>query len=398
MAYRSVVLEAMDDWEEVLKLRVRALKNPQDAERDDFRASVLEEVRRERFVSFTGWRPEEIYIFTLVAYPRPELLHLTRNGKVSKFFDLLHEKWNPSFFDWTLLLWLFSGRAHEFFTDLLWLLPKRQRAKEAEMGRVLFSGMIKGDFMDHRTASSTIAALVSWPLESTFASDHEREIYALCQDMTAAETGFVCRSLIRYRCRDKNGCQCGYNVGEDFCVCRINYIKNNYRGPKGENLEYDLEKEYACALLGKVLENHEPGMCNARDQWTEQQRDEFVRSACEFVFSEQVYIELYQNLHSSKRPTLQLEHPRILSKREFQFNSVRSSDGDYDHTFAQHSGCVSRGCKQFVKQGCKNTSCKQHCEKGLRSCRVHRVYLVNSNMPTYNIRPNIKNSQPPIRD
>lgn len=404
MAYRSVVLEAIDDWDEVLNIQARKLRDPRDAEIDDFRRSVLDEIIHHRGVSFAGWHLEEVSIFITVAFPRRELRRLIGNGDVSKFFDLLHETWRPSFFNWAFLLWKFTGNAHDFFTDLLFLMPQAQRASPAEMGKVFFSEMIRKDIMRHTTLSSIIAAFVSWPLESTYVTVHEKEVASLSQLLTAWDTGILCRSLIRHRCRKH--CQCGYDVKEDHCVCMMRYLDGLRRGrrrgvgsggrptPRGEDFEGDMQKEYACALLKVVLENHLPGKRDTRLAWGPDERDEFVQSSCEYIFSDEVYVELYQNFHSSRKPTRELREPRALSQKEIHNNKFRSRDKDYDNTFAQHSGCVHPGCKQNVKQHCTNTCCKLHCDNGTRSCRVHRVYLGAEHLPNYDVRPNIIGSRP----
>lgn len=392
MAFRTVVTDTLDEWDELLRERVHSL-NPSDPspDSDEFRCSVLSELHEKRYVSFRHWRAEEILVFVVIAFPRSELLKLTAAGRVSTFFRALHEKWNPSFKSWVHVLWRFTGHAHEFFSDVLFLMPSEQKAPFREMGRVLFRELIQERIMAPETAVSVIGAMIQWPLERTMVTRHAGQLYSLALLLTPDETGFLCRSLFMYRAKELNdGCNCGYEKDEQFCRCAMRYVRNNYTGKKGMDLEHDRDKEYACALCRIIMEKHaEHGRHVAKFRWAEREKEEFLMSACDEVFSEQIYIELFQNLNAGRMPRLRLRRPRALSHYELNHNAMRSIDSDYHHGFAQHAGCVTQNCKQAWKTGCQNTSCQTHCFKnGLLECRPHRNYEPLG-LPTYKPRRNI---------
>lgn len=392
MAFRTAVLDTLDEWDELLRERVGKLtRNDPNPDSDEFRSDVLQELHEYRCVSFRHWRAEEVLVFVFIAFPRNELLRLTSAGKVSKFFGLLHQKWFPSFLEWMHVLWRFTGQAHEFFSDLLFLMPDNQKVTYRQMGRVLFRDIVNEDIMPRKTVPSVIGALIEWPLESTMVIQHARHICDLSRLLTPDETGFLCRSLIMYRAREpNNGCGCGYERDERYCVCAMRYIKNNYTGKKGMDLEFDRDKEYACALCRIIIEIHaERGSAVPEALWSEPQTEEFIRSACDEVFSEQIYIELFQNLKRGRMPSLRQLYPRALSDYETKNNTIRAIDRDYHHGFAQHAGCVKQNCKQAWKTGCENTSCNTHCFKyGRRECRAHRNYEPLG-LPEYPPRKNI---------
>lgn len=392
MAFRTVVTDALDEWDELLRERVQTLRRSDPSpDGDEFRYAVLKELHENRYVSFRHWRAEEILIFVLVAFPRAELLKLTASGRVSKFFVALHEKWHPSFANWIHVIWRFTGHAHEFFSDVLFLMPPEQKAPFREMGRVLFRELIQKEIMPPETAVSVIGVLIEWPLERTMVNVHAEQLYSFTLLLTPDETGFLCRSLIMYRAKELNNeCDCGYGKDEHFCKCASRYIRNNYRGKKGIDLEHDRDKEYACALCRIIIEKHaEHGRHVEKFKWTDKEKEEFLMSACDEVFSEQIYIELFQNLNVGRMPRLRQRRPRALSHYELNHNALRSTDSDYHHGFAQHAGCVAQNCKQAWKTGCQNTSCNTHCFKnGLLECRPHRNYEPLG-LPTYNPRRNI---------
>lgn len=392
MAFRTAVLDALDEWDELLRDRAANLRRTDpNPDSDEFRCGLLKELHEHHCVSFRHWRAEEVLVFVIVAFSRSELLKLTTSGRVATFFNVLHEKWHPSFTNWVHVLWRFTGQAHEFFCDLLFLMPPRQRPPYHEMGRVLFHDVIAEEIMPRKTAVSVIGALVEWPLERTMVSKHADRIYDLSMRLTPDETGFLCRSLIMYRARELNsGCGCGYERDESYCICSMRYIKNNYTGKKGMDLEHDRDKEYACALCRIIIEHHaEHGRQVPAARWTEEQTEEFIMSTCDEVFSEQIYIELFQNLKAGRKPRLRQRYPRSLSDYEIKNNSLRSIDSDYNHGFAQHAGCVTQNCKQAWKTDCENTSCNTHCFRtGLVQCRVHRNYEPLG-LPNYRPRKNI---------
>lgn len=358
--FRTPLADALEEWEANFPRVAKQNKLPSNGlHTDTARANLLLQFRESCALNFERWIPMEILIYCSQALPRSELLRLTQEGNTSQFLKVLHNQWNPSFHDWIQVLWTFCGRAHEFFGDLVYLLPDEQRPDPHMMGRVFFKDMQ----LSRETAADIAGALIKWPSENTFAVLHSKLLFHLSKQLSPAETGYLCRSLILYRIMARCKCQCGYKEGEQICVCERLV------------LSLDLDKEYARALYELVLADHGQEKPRVEDRWDQSAREEFIVSACEYVFSEPTYREIYQHLQGGHMPTRSQDHPRELTDWEVRNNVFRSADGDYDSSMAQHSGCVVSGCKQMTKKECTNITCKTHCcQIGMQDCRVHRHY------------------------
>lgn len=383
MALRAVVKDTLDEWEEMLQaLAVEVEGNQLTTHEDQFRAETLRRMQEELCTTFRGWCIDEVFIFVLIAYPRDELLRLTQRGANSDFFSRLYYSWKPPFIDWIHLLWKFSGPAHEFFADLLSMIPSKIRPSPRMYGALLFGEMMRRGIWYAETLPSVLGALIHHPLESTRVIDHAVVIHDMCLSLGPQMAGLVARSLLQYRARERSGfCRCGYQPGEVSCRC-------DYRNQKLQSdlnkdaakINEDTDKEYTSALLKLVLAYFGDerwrflGELEGNVTWNDVQIDEFIRSTCEHVFSQQVYVELYQNTRSGRRPREMLKFPRVLSEWERRNNINRFGDGDYDNGVAQHAGCVSKHCKQSFKVGCINMCCNTHCAQlGTRKCRVHKT-------------------------
>lgn len=375
--FHSHVNDAVADWRIQHERALRAYNNNRglaEPTGDKGLSLVLRSFMNNCQVSFKGWVTEEVAAFVIIAYPRELLMEVCEHGMYSAFLDGIHVDWKPTFLDWAHLLWLVCGNACELFADLLYLLPASQKTDKGTMGRVLFCDMIEKGIFSEVTCRSIIAVFLKYPMEGTFARFHEKEMDDLSKFLSPFGIGLVFRSLLLHRARDER-CDCGYMRGEEDCTCHAKYIRNHYSGPSGLQLDDDLQKEYACVLMKLICERHDAMVIDVEMRWTKQHRDEFLVSACEYIFSQQAYTELFQNLSKGEKPTLQQKNCRALSGDEITANSVRSRDRDFSHTMAQHGGCVQSNCKQMMKTGCVNVCCKQHCQKiGTRSCKVHRMY------------------------
>lgn len=392
LGFRSIVTDAITDWEGLFRSKKNEVppEPEMDPRTEENRAIILGELLTRYFVTFEGWVMEEILLFAVCCYSRKLLCRVTQKGGFSKFLDVLFGDWKPSFYDWMQFLWEFCGHASEMFADVVYLLPPHQKEEKVIMGKVLFNDFIKNGVMPESSCASVIGALVEYPMESWYARKHEDQIHLLSKFLSSVEVGLLCRSLVVHRARLRHDCHCGYKSNEEDCVCLENRVRDDRGRPKGYGLENDFDKEYAFVIMKLILERHDKEAVVQSCRWTQEEIDEFVRSACEIVFSEGVYKEIYQNIHLGKTPRLKQKNARKLSMRERDNNTTRNVDQDYSHSFAQHGGCVSSGCKQASKSGCANVSCKQHCVKyGYINCRVHRNYTPRE-APTYAQRPCIE--------
>lgn len=359
-AFRAPLVDALEEWDAHFPRAAKQKKLPPNGLHSDVvRADLLRHLRESYALNFGRWIPMEVFVYCSRTLPRSELVRLTREGQASQFLAVLYDGWDPSFHDWMQALWVFCGRAHEFFGDLVFLLPEKQRPEPHVMGRVLF----KDVQLSREAAADVAGALIKWPDESTFAIPHSKQIFHLSKQLSAGETGYLCRSLILYRVMLRCKCQCGYEEGEESCQCgRLDF-------------SLDQDKEYARALYGLILADHVQEKLRLEDRWSQSDRDEFIVNACEYVFSEPAYKEIYQHLQGGQMPTRLQKHSRKLTDWEVRNNVYRSADGDYDSSMAQHSGCIVRGCKQMTKKECANVACKTHCcQIGMQDCRGHRHY------------------------
>lgn len=336
-------------------------------------SEVLEELRTHSFLSFEGWRAEEVLVYLCETYPLEELKRLTRSRKTSQFLEQVHEDWNPRFLDWMHVMWRFSGLSHELFADIVYLLPDSQKASDAETGRVLFRELIWQKVLPEGACASLAGALIQWPRESTLGMRHATDIYHLAKDLSPQETGFLCRSLVMFRAMSK--CQCGYERNEQQCIC-------------GKmSLKYDPDQDYVTVLFQQILADHAPTKVIVEDRWSEEQAEEFLRSACEYVFSEPAYNEIVHAVLHGKRAKLKQQHPRSLTPFEKEH---RGKNWDCKPHMVEHNTCVHEGCPQMIKAGCANLSCKTHCTKdGMLECHTHRYYTPRP-LPKYPQRRSIR--------
>ena len=403
VGFRSYVTDAIKDWEMLYCKRPERQLSHKDEHvalsDDDERTGILRELIRDYFVSFEGWITEEVVLFIYSSYPSDLLLELTKSGSTSRFLNVIHEHWKPTFLQWVNLLWLVCGKACEFFTDLLYLLPERQQPVESGrraqidmgfIGEVLFRDMISMNSYSWRTCTHVIGAYLPYPDECSFGWEHFEMLCKLSSKLSAIDAGFVFRSLLLYRAHRRRNCECGYARGEESCMCEQKSIRNGWIRSGNDELESDPFKEYACVILKLILEMHHVEAVVTTLRWTEEEQDDFVKSACERVFCAPVYIEIYQNLRQGRKPTKEQEYPRTLTDAERLGNTTRNLDNDYNHSLAQHGGCVKRNCKQSMKTLCANLSCKQHCELAYKRCKVHRYFPQGIEYPEENRRRNIR--------
>lgn len=371
--FRTPVHDAVEEWEE----RFPAIAENADMKKDgtfsdNLRSHLLQELRSLWFLNFEGWRAEEVLVFLFKTYPREELVRLTKSGNTSAFLEQVHDDWKPRFVDWMHVLWRFSGRSHEFFADIVFLLPPSQKAPEAETGRVLFRELIWQKILPEGACASLTGTLIQWPRESTLGLRHAKEIYHLAKELSSVEAGFLCRSLVMFRAMAM--CTCGYARNEPECVC-------------GKmDLRFDLDQDYVTILFQKILSDHEPNKVVVEDRWNEEQAEEFLRSACEYVFSDLVYKEIVHDAMHGKKTNLKQNCPRPLTNYEKKHQRAR----DCKAHMAEHNNCVHSGCPQMIKTGCTNLSCKTHCTShGMEHCHTHRFYTPKA-MPTYPSRRSIR--------
>lgn len=370
MAFRQVVHDAVDEWEEQLHLKVENYSGENDPGSDIFRTEVLRTLHDILCVSFVDWVLDEVLVFAYIAYDRNELVKLTKEGKSSQFFALLHKYWFPSAIEWMHFLWRFSGPSHQFFADLLVSLPSGQRQRRDELGAILFDHMVSRRIWLEASLPSIVGVLVRRPNELTRVKDHAIDIRSLSKRLSPHSAGLVCRSLLIYRARERsNTCVCGYELRQPCCTCADRSKNSRPKDRHGFDLSGDLDKEYARALISYTLTHFE-------DEWHQESQEEFIRTTCDYVFSEQIYTELFQHLRQGQHPTKLQSHPRPLTDFERRNNILRVEDGDYDRGFAQHAGCVQPNCKQAAKEGCENTCCNTHCLRlATKSCWKHKVFL-----------------------
>lgn len=380
ITFSTALIDALDDWEEcVSRERERLDRVQRDWIGDDQAcAAILTELCEILCVNFRDFLAEEVLVFMLRTYPRGELVRL--GTKPSSYLSALYRFWNPDVTTWAAILWRFTGKgcslfAQTFSSNCGVRLPDRTLA---HIGEAIFLNLPRSELVDTKIGEHTLisatGALVRLPRESTVARLHEEDIYEYTKFLSPTAIGSVCQRLLMFRARPKS-CKCGSRPGETECTCPL-------------QLELDPSKEYAFVLFRLILERHrgDNDFGEAADdeeaqsentRWSPNDEVAFLRAACEQVFSDGVYRELYQNLglsssFSAREPPLR--NPRVLTKQELQSNYNRSVDGDYSSGISQHGGCVARNCKQVAKRDCANVSCKQHCARyGLLRCKSHRT-------------------------
>eukprot|EP00177_Eucheuma_denticulatum_P000413 GFKZ01000715.1.p1 GENE.GFKZ01000715.1~~GFKZ01000715.1.p1 ORF type:complete len:416 (+),score=33.06 GFKZ01000715.1:221-1468(+) len=323
---------------------------------DAMRASCLKSLKRYQCMSFDKWTVDEVFVYTLMIFPRKDFVYLTRKGFHSEFLHEIFIDWLPSLYEWMSFLWKFCGHAHEFYGDVITLMPEDEFGTVDELARVLFSEMD----LTRAAAASVAGALVPFPCENTFAIQHATDLFLLMNGLGPRDAGRMCCSLILYRIMMRSGCHCGYEAGQENCNCQLDDVMDN-------------DKEYARVLYSLVLADHTEAALRVKDQWSQEERSEFIREACEYVFSEHAYTAIHQQMFDGVKPTTKQKHPRILKDWETK-QDVYKKDG-YEDFMKNQIGCVIPGCPQMTKKECTNATCKTHCcEIGMRECRVHRHY------------------------
>lgn len=323
---------------------------------DIMRAACLRSLKRYQCMSFETWTVEEVFVYVLMIFPRKDFVYLTRKGLHSEFLHEIFIDWLPSLHEWMSFLWKFCSHAHEFYGDVITLLPEDEFGTVDELARVLFSEMD----LPRAAAASVAGALVQFPCENTFAIQHAKDLFLLMNGLGVKESGRLCSSLIFYRIMMKSGCHCGYDAGQENCICPLDAVMDN-------------DKEYARVLYSLVLADHTEAALRVKDQWSREQRSEFIREACEYVFSEHAYIAIHQQMFDGVKPTRKQKHPRVLEEWERR-QDVYKKEG-YEDFMKNQTGCVIPGCPQMTKKECTNATCKTHCcEIGMRECRAHRHY------------------------
>lgn len=336
----------------------------------------LYQLREHWCLTFDGWRPHEVLVFIATTYPREQLVQLTKSRRNSQFLRQIHHEWRPRFVDWMTVLWRFCGAAHELFADLVFLLPQGQRAPDPEMGRVFFRDLVWRSVIPEAACADIAGALIEWPMESTLGLRHAKAIYHLAKDLSPEETGFLCRSLVLMR--SMRNCTCGYARNEPECVCG------------GSNLQLDLDQDYVTALFPLILADHAQTKVVVEDRWDEEQQEDFLRSACEHVFSEQTYKEIVHDVMHGRMARKMQKYPRQLTKKEKWRKPKKAQCKSH---MIDHKNCVHHNCAQMIKSGCTNLSCKTHCtSRGMQECHTHRHYVVKP-LPKYPQRKSV-NTQP----
>lgn len=369
--FRSTVADALEEWEHHFPTP-RGLGFKRSDSVEDVYSDRLHQLREHWCLTFEGWRTDEVLVFMCMTYPREQLVVLTKSRRNSQFLRQIHDEWKPRFEEWANVLWRFCGASHELFGDLIFLLPESQRASEAEMGRALFRDLVRKNVIPEGACPDIAGALIEWPLESTLGINHAKTIYHLAKELSPEETGFLCRALVLYR--SMKNCKCGYERNQRECLCG------------GQSLAFDPDQDYVTALFPQILEDHVVTKVIVEDRWDEDQQEEFLRSACEYVFSEAVYNEIVHDvLHGKIAQKTQL-HPRELTNRE---RRRRPQSAQRKPHMIDHKTCVHHRCAQMIKGGCKNLSCKTHCKaQGMLECHIHRHYIVKP-MPKYPQRKSV---------
>ncbi|KAI0565720.1 hypothetical protein FGB62_16g158 [Gracilaria domingensis] len=387
--YDSEVLDAIRMFHFALQDVPKNIEEELSPLTDSGRAKLLREVLDTRRISFAEWDYDEVCVFLMLTYAKPMFRECCQCAGGSKFMNLVYKNWQPSFELHAFTMWEYSKRDSVLFGHWLYLLPSEQQPSKQDMGKVLFSTMVTSGMLTENDCASVTGALLLYPLESMYAREHEQEIDKYSMLLEPEEVGLICRSLFLHRAIERSSCRCNYRDPSNSlnrCQCGDGSMEHNSSSIKLSN---DLDKEYASAIFQLVLERHHQSAVAFNRRWSQKSRDEFLRSACERIFCKEVYTEIYQNLHSGKKPTVQQRNPRPLTVVEIRTNVARSADLDYDPSFANHNGCVVRSCPQSTKKECSNVSCKTHCHGlGFKNCNAHRMYTPHPG-PSYQPRRGI---------
>lgn len=376
LGYSSVTLDCMRTFQFALQEMQEDQKDPVNIFDDHGRTRILQMILKVYRISFKDWDYVDMCVFLMFTYPREIFQKVMRHHGGSQFINLVYDNWRPPFNKYAFAMWEYVRRDADLFGDWLFLLPNDQKPSKLELGKVLFSDLVVSGTVSEKECPSIAGALIPYPLESLFAREHEVEIDRLSTALDADEVGLLCRSLFLHRAIERSLCTCAYRERANEmaeCTCFGNDGEDG--AERVIKLSNDLDKEYATVIFKLILERHDRDAVDHTRRWTQEQRDSFLSSACDYVFCKEVYTEIYQNLHVGKKPTVAQQNARPLTQVEIRTNVARSADGDYDFSIAHHGGCVVRACPQAMKQGCANVCCKTHCKQlGYNTCNAHRHY------------------------
>lgn len=387
LAYFPIAVRtAIADWHNLFENRLRyhienyeadnAPNNlnppPPHPTSDEGRTQILCDLQKNYFVSFSGWSPEEIEFFVRLAYPRHLLMNMTQAAEQPMFFSLVYITWQPTYFEWVIFLWKFTGHACELFADVLFLIPDDRKPPLSEMAKILFCDMIEAGYYTEPTCMSVAMAVIPYSREPSCARSHAKRIIMYASALSPRQVGLVIRSLLMGHAQPKD-CRCGYVPDQPYCQC-VRF------GISGRNrvLELDRGREYACILLKLILaELQAPTLHQTALNWTDEMRDVMIASACDYVLSEPAYVSVFKNVvlgWSKPSPPLRQTHPRVPTLIEKDTHRFGNPFADYENARFQTGSCVVSNCKQAAKADCANVSCKTHCEDFIFICHVHRTY------------------------
>lgn len=387
---RVEVSVLLSDWYFLYEQHLEEYKNNCsddvfDPRSDAGRAKLLGHIQSKRGVQLMRWTGDEIMVLLNVVLPRRIIREATSAGCQPQILDRIFKAWEPRLFDWLTLLWDLSGHACELFADMLYVLPKEQRAPPEDMMRQLFRWMPYRKLYSEWTCVSIATAIVPFSKSPSCARVQANYISQAINIIPPYHIGLMIRCIL-LGVTQPIDCNCGYNINEPFCTC----IHPDTRKRNGNNL--DCSQVFATILLKLVLEQvHSIPSFHPTDvPWTNQMRDEMIQSACEYVFTQSGYRNIYRAVTLLQKIPPLLKHARdqqymadAFSRREKdskQKDMMKESENvldtllGFDNSVAQTGSCVVANCKQTAKDGCANVSCKTHCKDFFFECRQHRHY------------------------
>lgn len=356
-----------------------------DPRSDAGRAKLLGKIQRRRGIPLKAWTGEEIMVLLNVSLPRKIIREATAEGCQPKILENIFKAWEPRLFDWLTLLWDLSGHACELFADMLYVLPKEQRAPPQDMMRQLFRWMPYRNLFSEWTCVSIAAAIVPYAKSPSCARVQANYISQAINILPPYNIGLMVRCILLGVTQPVD-CKCGYNVNEIFCTC----IHPETRKRNGNIL--DCNQVFAIILLKLVMEKVQsiPSFHPTDVPWTNQMRDEMIQSACEYVFTQSGYRNIYRAvtlLQSNPRPLKNARGQKYMmdslnrQKKNSMGEDMTEEFGNnldtligFDNSVGQTGSCVVANCKQTAKDGCANVSCKTHCKEFFFECRQHRHY------------------------
>lgn len=348
-------------------------------------AKLLGHIQLKRGAQLKSWTGEEIMLLLNMALPRRIIRETTAAGHQPKILEQIFKSWEPRLFEWLTLLWDLSGHACELFADMLYVVPKEQRAPQEDMMRQLFRWMPYRNLYSEWTCVSIAAAIVPYSKSPSCARVQANYISQAINILPPYHIGLMIRSIL-IGVTQPIDCNCGYGINETFCTC----IHPDNANRDGNSLECN--QGFAIILLKLVLEQIQriPSFHPTDVPWTNQMRDQMIQSACEYVFTQSGYRNIYRavTLLQNTPPPLKYaldQHYMVdaFSRRQKdakQKDMKEEHENDlgtrlgFENSIAQTGSCVVANCKQTAKDGCANVSCKTHCKEFFFECRQHRHY------------------------